>query len=69
MCAAAFTTAIATAPLGGTFDMVHMLSDHVFLPVAVVALAWAPARVARWLGADGEEREKASEPALGATAY
>lgn len=66
MCAASFSNAIVAAPLGGTFDMVHMLSDHVFLPVAIVALAWAPARVARWMGAVDERPARIAEPAWGA---
>lgn len=50
-CTASLLEGMAAAPLGGSIDMIHMLSDHVVLPASVVALAWAPDRVARRLGA------------------
>lgn len=53
-CVQSLATGILAAPLGGTIDMTHMLAQHVFLPLGVAALAWAPERVARWLGADAE---------------
>ncbi|MBW3536016.1 MAG: hypothetical protein KY453_12525 [Gemmatimonadetes bacterium] len=70
-CTLSFLEGIAAAPLGGTLDMIHMLSDHVFLPAAVVALAWAPDRVARRLGAASADEGVASsslppEPGSGA---
>lgn len=64
MCVASFARAIPEAPLGGTIDMVHMLSDHVVLPLGIAALAWAPARVARWLGARPAELAGGVEPTL-----
>jgi hypothetical protein len=66
MCAQSLAAGMAEAPLGGTVDMIHMLSQHVFLPIAVVALAWAPARVARWLGAQAVEPVVLGEPGLAA---
>lgn len=51
MCVAGFSKAVASAPVGGSLDMLHIFSDHIFLPVAVIALAWAPDRIARALGA------------------
>ncbi len=68
MCVAAFTGAIAEVPLGGTFDLMHMLNDHLFLPITVVALAWAPERVARWMGAEQAEPRAVREPVWGAAA-
>lgn len=53
-CVVSLTKAIGVAPLGGTVDMVHMLSDHVFLPLSVGILAWAPGWLARKLGAPEE---------------
>lgn len=66
MCVRSLAAGMVAAPLGGAFDMLHMLSDHVFLPLAVCALAWAPARVARWLGAPEDQGMVAGEPALDA---
>jgi hypothetical protein len=66
MCVRSTAAAVVAAPLGGTFDMVHLMSDHLFLPVAVVALAWAPGWVAGRLGAQEEEPEMIAEPTLGA---
>lgn len=51
MCVAGFSKAVVDAPVAGTLDMLHIFSDHIFLPVAVIALAWAPDRIARALGA------------------
>jgi hypothetical protein len=66
MCASSLAKGMAEVPLGGSIDMLHMLFQHVFLPVAVVALAWAPERVGRWLGAREEHPIAAAEPAFGA---
>lgn len=38
-------------PLQGVLATFHMTAQHVFLSIGVVALAWAPERVARWCGA------------------
>lgn len=54
-CVVSLTKGIAAAPLGGTVDMIHMLSDHIFLPLSVGILAWAPGWLARTLGAPEEE--------------
>jgi hypothetical protein len=50
-CTPSLVAGVSESPLRGTFDLIHMLSGHVYLPLAVAALAWAPARVARWLRA------------------
>ncbi|MBA4157368.1 MAG: hypothetical protein H0X65_07820 [Gemmatimonadetes bacterium] len=63
-CTHSLAAGIGAAPLGGSVDMAHMLSQHVFLPVAVALLAWAPARVAGWMGAAPPEPLPAREPAL-----
>ena len=68
MCAAGFAKAVAEAPLSGTFDLMHMLSDHVFLPVAVVALAWAPDALPGWIRPGQSDALSADEPVWGATA-
>lgn len=49
-CTLSLLDGMAAAPLGGTIDMVHMVSDHVFLPVSVGVLAWAPGWLAGKLG-------------------
>lgn len=67
MCAGMLAAGIAAAPLGGTFDMLHMVTDHVFLPFAVGALLWAPASVARWLGGQANKPFPTGSPALGPT--
>lgn len=65
MCTRALAAGVAEAPLRGTLDLVHMLSGHVYLPVAVVALAWCSRRVARWMGAEEElEISRFATPAL-----
>ena len=67
MCTSSLARGAVAAPLGGSIDLLHMLFQHVFLPVAVVALAWAPERVARMLGAPPEEQPHAVvEPVFGA---
>lgn len=68
MCASSLARGAVKAPLGGSVDLLHMLLQHVFLPLGVVALAWAPERVARWTGAPEEAPAgdaSASEPVLG----
>lgn len=63
MCVAGFSKAVVEAPVEGTVNMVHLVSDHIFLPVAVVALAWVPDLVARWLGAESAESAGERHPA------
>lgn len=43
--------------------MLHMVSDHVILPLGIVALVWMPARLARRLEGD------TTEPALSGVGY
>jgi hypothetical protein len=67
LCASSLAQGAVAAPLGGSVDMLHMLFQHVFLPASVVALAWAPERVARWLNAPPEPAPAAAaKPAFGA---
>ncbi len=58
-CTLSLLEGIAIAPLGGSIDMIHMVSDHVFLPLAVATLAWAPGWLAARLGASSAVREAA----------
>lgn len=62
-CTRSLAAGVTEAPLAGTLDLVHMVSGHVFLPTAVVALAWSATRVARWLGAE-EAPPARGEPEL-----
>lgn len=63
-CTRSLVEGIGVAPLGGSIDMVHMVSQHIFLPAAVALLAWAPARVAGWMGAALPEPVPTGEPVL-----
>jgi hypothetical protein len=63
-CTRSLAAGVPEAPLGGTIDLLHMASGHVYLPVGVVALAWGSARVARWLGAEEAPPAGVGEPAL-----
>lgn len=66
VCTRSLAAGIAAAPLGGSVDMLHMVAQHVFLPIAVAALAWAPARVGRWLGAPEPLPRTDADPAFAA---
>lgn len=61
-CTLSLLEGIAIAPLGGSIDMVHMVSDHVFLPLAVATLAWAPGWLAVRLGASSAVRAAGGGP-------
>lgn len=50
LCAASLARGVVAAPLGGSFDLLHMVSDHLILPLGIAALAWAPGPLARRLG-------------------
>lgn len=63
MCTASTMKSIANAPLGGTIDVLHVFSDHVWLPLAVTALVWVPVRVAARLGAREGEPAALGAPA------
>jgi hypothetical protein len=52
LCTRTLARGVVAAPLGGAFDLLHMVSDHVVLPLGIVALVWVPARLARRLGGD-----------------
>lgn len=59
LCAHSLARGAMTAPLGGTFDLLHMVSDHVILPLGIMALVWVPSTIAHRLG--GERPEPALE--------
>jgi hypothetical protein len=65
VCTRSLAAGVAEAPFRGTVDLLHMLSGHLFLPVAVVTLAWGSARVARWMGAEEVRPVGVGEPAFG----
>lgn len=69
MCARSLVGGVVEAPLGGSIDMLHMLLQHVFLPVSVMALAWSPGRLARLLGAREFEPPLVAEQVLGAARF
>ncbi|GAC1659348.1 MAG: hypothetical protein NVS4B3_27560 [Gemmatimonadaceae bacterium] len=54
LCARSLVDGVGKRPLGGAIDLLHMVSDHMLLPIGIAALAWVPARVAAWLGACSE---------------
>lgn len=64
-CTRSLAAGVAEAPLRGTFDLLHMVSGHVYLPLGVVALAWGSARVAQWMGAEELRPDWVREPVLG----
>jgi hypothetical protein len=50
MCVGTLTAAVVEHPLHGSIAAFHMLAQHVFLSLALIAFALAPQRVARALG-------------------
>jgi len=50
MCAGMLTRAILEQPLQGSIATLHMLVQHVFLSLVLIAFAWAPESVARAFG-------------------
>lgn len=50
MCVGALSESVAADPLHGTLASLHMLTQHVFLSLALIAFASAPERLARALG-------------------
>ncbi|GAC1654451.1 MAG: hypothetical protein NVS4B3_18460 [Gemmatimonadaceae bacterium] len=63
LCARSLVEGVGKRPLGGAIDLLHMVSDHMLLPIGIAALAWAPTRVAAWLGAESDPRAT-TEPAF-----
>lgn len=51
LCVKTLTDGIVDNPTRGTFAMFHMLVQHVFLSLSLLAFAFMPARMARVLGA------------------
>jgi hypothetical protein len=51
MCIPSLTETVRVMPLGGAFAMFHMLTQHVVLPLAILAFAVSPYRAARVFGA------------------
>ena len=51
MCGGMLTRAVMDDPLQGSIATFHMLAQHVFLSLSLIAFAWAPQRIARALGA------------------
>ncbi len=51
MCIPSLTETVRVMPLGGAFAMFHMLTQHVVLPMAILAFALSPHRTARIFGA------------------
>jgi len=60
LCVRSLARGAVAAPLGGTFDLLHLVSDHVLLPLGIVALVWVPAQVAHRLG--GQRPDPALPP-------
>lgn len=61
MCIPSLTETVRAMPLGGSFAMFHMLTQHVVLPMAILAFAFLPGRTARILGASGPSELRRSE--------
>jgi hypothetical protein len=58
MCVGTLTNAIIEHPLHGSIATFHMLAQHVFLSLALIAFAWTPQRMARALGVDAAPRRR-----------
>lgn len=50
LCVGALTQSVLADPLRGSIASFHMLAQHVFLSLSLIAFAWAPQRMARALG-------------------
>lgn len=50
-CVGYLTQTTIDTPLRGLLETFHMTAQHVFLSLGVVAMVWAPDRLARWCGA------------------
>ena len=61
MCIPSLTETVRVMPLGGAFAMFHMLTQHVVLPMAILAFAFSPGRTARIFGASSPSALRDSE--------
>jgi len=61
MCIPSLTETVRVMPLGGAFAMFHMLTQHVVLPMAILAFAFSPGRTARIFGASSPSALRGSE--------
>ena len=50
MCVGTLTQSVLEHPLHGSIATFHMLAQHVFLSLSLIAFAWAPQRMAKSLG-------------------
>lgn len=47
MCVQSLASGMLAAPFSGTLDMLHMVSDHIVLPIGLAIVAWTPASAHR----------------------
>lgn len=67
LCLGALARGVVSSPLFGTLDLIHMLSHHVVIPVALGFLALDSRKAERWLsGGPPHKSRPAEEPASAA---
>ena len=58
MCVGSLTEAVIEHPLHGSIATFHMLAQHVFLSIMLIAVALNPKRMASVFGASADERHR-----------
>ena len=58
MCVGSLTEAVIEHPLHGSIASFHMLAQHVFLSIMLIAVALNPKRMASVFGASADERHR-----------
>ena len=58
MCVGTLTQSVLDHPLHGSIATFHMLAQHVFLSLSLIAFAWAPRRMASALGIGAAARPR-----------
>ena len=68
LCVKSLADGIAANPLGGTFATFHMVAQHVFLSLSLLAFAFMPVRMARALGVTSLPAPTAGDAATASSA-
>lgn len=66
MCVGSLTEAVIEHPMHGSIATFHMMAQHVFLSLMLLALALAPQRMAKAMGVEPAPQRQASVPGAAA---